>query len=257
MTASRFTILGSSAGKACIGRASSSYLLDLGDTGVLMDCGDGATGNFLAAGHDPEWVSHIVISHTHSDHVCGLPYFIQQRYLSRTDALLTIHCPAESIDMLQRILIFGYLMPEMMPFEIDYKPIEPGTPWEIAEAIFTAYPTAHVGKSREMAAEMGYPNKGQAYAFHVQLGDTGLVYSGDLGSLDDLNPIREPITHLIIETTHPKLDQLWSWAEERSIKVIVLTHISDDFDQSLLAEAAKHTPAEVRCAEDGMILNFP
>ena len=49
-------------------------------------------------------------------------------------------------------------------------------------------------------------------------------------------------------------NQRWPWAAERKIKRIILTHIADTFDTSVIDEAPKYTDADVILAEDGMTL---
>ena len=256
MNTGRLIILGSSAGRASAHRAASSYLLDLGDHGILIDCGDGATRNFLHAGYRSEWVSHIVISHTHADHVGGLPYFIQQRHQARTSNPLTMHCPDEAIAPLKDLLVFGHLYPGWMRFPISFVPIVAQRPWIIGDTRITAFATSHLATQRAFAIRNGYPDPGDCFAFQIQIAGKSIVYSADLGALEDLDPVAGPIDWLLIETSHITLDQLWPWAAKRSIKRIILTHLSDDFDTSQLALAAKFTSAEIVLAEDEMVLEL-
>lgn len=253
----KLVILGSSSGLASAHRASSSYLFDLGDEGVLIDCGDGATRNFLAAGYRPEWVRELLISHTHADHVCGLSYFVQQRYLSGTSEPLRIHCPDDAIDAFKAILNLGYLFPERLPFTIDYEPLVKGQTITRGGITISPYPTSHLASMTDFAATHGYPNRGECFAMHVKAGKTAILYSADLGSLDDLNAIKGTIDWLLIESTHVALDQLWPWAEDRGVRRIILTHIADDFDPQSITGAGKFTSAEVMLAEDRMVLVIP
>ena len=119
----RLVILGSSAGLASTHRAASSYLLDCGDYGIMLDCGDGATRNYLSMGYRPEWLTHLFISHTHADHICGVSYFVQQRHLSRTDIPFTIHCAPEVIDFLTNVLQSGYLFLKRLSFDLVFERI--------------------------------------------------------------------------------------------------------------------------------------
>ncbi|MBD3298989.1 MAG: MBL fold metallo-hydrolase [candidate division Zixibacteria bacterium] len=254
---SKLVLLGTSAGKASDHRASSSYLLDLGDHGILMDVGDGATRHFLANGYAPEWVTDIIITHTHADHVCGLPYFIQQRYLSGTDTPLTIWCPQESLDRLRGSMAFGYLFPERMPYDTHYHDIKTTEPWSVHGIEFRARLTTHLKEAARAGQERGYGNLGQCYAISAKVGKTAFLYSADVGSIDDVMGIPEPIDWLLIESTHIALDRLWPWADERGIKKIIITHIADDFDTSGVAQAEKYTSAEVVLAEDNMSFDFP
>ncbi|GAB4318116.1 MAG: MBL fold metallo-hydrolase [Candidatus Zixiibacteriota bacterium] len=231
--------------------------MDLGDHGILMDCGDGATRNFLALGYRPEWVTDIIITHTHADHVCGLPYFIQQRYLSGTGNPLTIWCPQESVQRLSESMAFGYLFPERMPYKTTYRDLNSNKPWTSHGVAFNARLTSHLKEAARAGQELGYGNLGQCYAIRAKVGTTALLYSADVGSIDDIIKLPESVDWLLIESTHIALDRLWPWAEEQGIKRIIITHIADDFDTSAVAQSGKYTSAEVVLAEDNMSFEFP
>ncbi len=252
----KLVILGSSAGLASKHRASSCYLLDLGDHGILLDIGDGATRNFLAAGYQPDWISHIVITHTHADHVCGLGYIVQQRYLSGTRAPLTIHCPGESVGPIKAILNFGYMFKDKLSFAIEFKPHVESWPFLAGGVRITPFGTSHLVAMRSFAEEKGFPNRGECFALRVEVGGKVIVYSADIGSLNDLNSIPTPIDWLLVETSHVALDTLWPWAEERAIKRIILTHIADTFDPASADAGKNQTSAEILIAADGLSLDL-
>lgn len=65
----KLTILGSGSPEAYVRRASSGYLLEIGDDKILFDCGGGVFDNLLRAGLKPSDISYIVFSHLHSDHM--------------------------------------------------------------------------------------------------------------------------------------------------------------------------------------------
>jgi len=254
MQTPKLVILGSSSGSGSAQRSPSAYLLDLGERGVLIDCGDGAATRFLAAGYEPDWVSDIFISHTHADHVGGLSYFVQLRYQTETRSSLTIHCPSEAIEPLQAIFSFGYLFPERLPFAVQYNALAAGGSCASADFTVTPYPTSHLAPHARVAAEHGYPNRGECFAFHIAVAGRTILYSADIGALSDLDQVPRPIDWLLVETTHIDTDELWAWAAARDIKRIILTHIADDFDPGVVAAAPKYTTAGIVIAEDGMIL---
>ena len=252
----KLIILGSSAGLASKTRAGSCYLVDCGDEGVLFDIGDGATRNFLAQGYTPDWVNHIVITHTHADHVGGIGYFLQQRYLSGTKNSLTIHCPGEAAGPIKAVFNFGYMFKDKLPFKIDYRPHVERYPSLIGPLRVTPYPTTHLIAMRSFAEEKGLPNRGECYAMRIEAGPTVIVYSADIGSIDDLDYVQLPIDWLLVESTHAALDRLWPWVEERKIKRVMITHIADSFDTSKVAEGKSHTSAEIMIAQDGLTLDI-
>jgi ribonuclease BN (tRNA processing enzyme) len=252
----RLTILGSSSGKASKTRAGSSYLIDLGERGVLFDCGDGATRHFLSMGYKPEWVTDIFISHTHADHVGGLPYFVLQHYLSRSDTPLTIHASEEAIAYLKLCFEYCYLYSERFDYEVLYAPLRKSEPWQGDGIRVTPYRTTHLDILRAYAAEHSLRHGGDCYALRIEVGGRTLVYSADLGSLDDLKTIPGAVDMLLVETTHVDLDGLWSWAEERGIGKIILTHIGDDFNPEVTVIASKYTSAEIHLAADCQIYDI-
>lgn len=252
----RLIILGSSAGLASKSRAGSCYLLDCGGHGVLFDIGDGATRNFLAHGYRADSISNMVITHTHADHVGGLGYFLQQRYLTGTELPLTIHCPGEAVGPIKAILNFGYMFKDKLPFKIEYKPHVERYPTLIGGLRVTPYPTAHLTAMRSLAEEKGLPNRGECFAMRIEAGERTIVYSADIGSINDLDIVPAPIDWLLVESTHVPLDRLWPWVENRKIKRVIITHIADSFDRASAALGKSHTSAEIIVAEDGLSLDI-
>jgi ribonuclease BN (tRNA processing enzyme) len=65
------TVLGGSAATPNPNDASAGYLIQSGDTAILVDCGSGVVSK-LRAHLDPRALSAVIISHLHSDHVLDL-----------------------------------------------------------------------------------------------------------------------------------------------------------------------------------------
>lgn len=252
----KLVVMGSSAGLASRTRAGSCYLFDCGSHGVLFDIGDGATRNFLAQGYSADWVSHIVITHTHADHVGGLGYFLQQRYLTGTKSTLTIHCPGEAVGPIKAIFNFGYMFKDKLSFVIEFKPHVERHPTVIGDLRVTPFPTTHLIAMRTFAEEKGLPNRGECYAMRIEAGETVVVYSADIGSIEDLNVIPTPIDWLVVESSHVDLSRLWPWVEERGIGRVIITHIADAFDTTKVAAGKSQTSAEIMTAEDGLSLHI-
>ncbi|MDH4140093.1 MAG: MBL fold metallo-hydrolase [Coriobacteriia bacterium] len=63
----RLTVLGSSASYASAGQACAGYLVETGDTRVLLDCGHGVLAN-LARALDPLLLNAVFVTHGHIDH---------------------------------------------------------------------------------------------------------------------------------------------------------------------------------------------
>ncbi len=65
----KLIVLGSGSPEAYVRRASSGYLIDLGGTRILFDCGGGVYDNLLRAGYAPSDIDFVFFSHLHSDHM--------------------------------------------------------------------------------------------------------------------------------------------------------------------------------------------
>ena len=65
----RLTILGSGSPEPSASRASSGYLVEVGEDRLLFDCGGGVFDRLLQAGLRPSDVDYVFFSHLHSDHM--------------------------------------------------------------------------------------------------------------------------------------------------------------------------------------------
>lgn len=65
----RLTILGSGSPEAYARRASSGFLLEVGQDRILFDCGGGVVDNLIRSGRLPKNVTHLFFTHYHSDHM--------------------------------------------------------------------------------------------------------------------------------------------------------------------------------------------
>ena len=65
----KVTLLGTGSPEPNANRASSGYLVNIGDDTILLDCGGGVFDRLLQADHTPSDVTHLFFSHLHSDHM--------------------------------------------------------------------------------------------------------------------------------------------------------------------------------------------
>ena len=52
----------------------------------------------------------------------------------------------------------------------------------------------------------------------MEVEGTVILYSADLGTLNDLDMAPTPIDWLLVESSHVALEELWPWVNERGIK---------------------------------------
>ena len=65
----KITLLGTGSPEANVRRASSGYLVEIGDDVILLDCGGGVFDRLLQSGRKPSDITHIFFTHLHSDHM--------------------------------------------------------------------------------------------------------------------------------------------------------------------------------------------
>ena len=67
--AMKITLLGTGSPEAHTRRASSGYLVSIGDENILLDCGGGVFDRLLQAGYLPADINTLFFTHLHSDHM--------------------------------------------------------------------------------------------------------------------------------------------------------------------------------------------
>ncbi|MFH1686608.1 MAG: MBL fold metallo-hydrolase [bacterium] len=253
-TSSRFIILGSSSGLPQADRATAGYALEVEGRLSLIDCGGGVTSSFLKCGLDPLAVDRIFISHTHPDHCCELPLFIQLVYLVGRQDPLDIYVPDEFVRPLLDYLRAVYLIPEKMPFELNVSGY--GAGWCFDEAFrLTALANRHLEGYRDLINKLNLPNRMQSHSFVLEVDGVRLYYSADVRDVDDVLPHLATVDIAVVEVTHLDLSTLFSGSSVANIKRVVLTHLgtSDEID-GIKMLIAKHGLDNVSIAHDGMII---
>ncbi|HEU4328444.1 MAG TPA: MBL fold metallo-hydrolase [Roseiflexaceae bacterium] len=138
------TVLGCWAGGPQQGEAASGYLLSVGPTRVLLDCGPGVALALSARGL-LDTLDAVVISHRHADHCADLLALAYRRRFPHILPALPLYGPPD----LRRVLdgldaLFGIpSLPELarpLGGAFDFRPVEPGDTMHVAglEAITLA-----------------------------------------------------------------------------------------------------------------------
>ncbi len=256
----RLTVVGCAAAWSRVpGRASSSYLVELGAPGdptapaILLDIGQGSFAA-LSGYRDPATLRGVLISHVHPDHCIDLvPLHLYLRSGCEPAQTVELHGPA---DLRSRFDAFT----GESDFLADL-PGDPLTPGAVSLAGFqvSVAPVLHVGES---------------FAFRVVPADgsgsrdaaAGLVYSGDCGRADDLLALLRPGDTLLVEASHgagPIIEGLAHLNAAEAARVataaaaarLVLTHLFDDVDPGAALELARSSFAgETLLAEPGLRL---
>lgn len=228
--------LGTSASAPSIQRGLAAQAVLAGEQRFLIDCGEGTQRQILRSGIGFKRLNHILLTHSHLDHVLGLGGLVST--FARWENLETLEIYG-SRGTLERVhnLLFGVVLGyERLPVEVKLLEVQPGLFFDAKDFTISAFPVSHRGSSSlgyvfqersrrpflaEQAQALGVPNgpeRGQLVAGHsIRLADgrtvhpdqvlgpvvrgTKYVHIGDIGRLDN---VREQVAEadvLVIEST--------------------------------------------------------
>lgn len=252
----KFTILGSSSGLPQAARSTAGYVLNHNGRLTMFDVGGGVTSSFLKRGYDPLLVDRIFISHTHPDHVCELPLFLQLIYLNGRQEDVELFLPEEFVEPFRNYIPALYLIPEKLTFDLAVKGYRPGTIFGESFKV-DAIANTHLHGYAELIEKLKLPNKMSCCSFMIECDQRRLFYSADIGSLDDIAEVAGKCHIVIVESTHIDLDQFFQFVSDSNVERFILTHLGDpDEVRELSQMAEKYGIDNVTIAVDGLEINF-
>ena len=170
-----------------------SFLLD---EDVLIDAGTGVGDLSL---DQLERIDHILLTHSHLDHVLGLPLLadsVLRRRQARGAAPIEVHALPQTLAVLREHVFNNHLWPDFTRLPSAATPVLRFVPFEIGH-------TLELGGRRIEALSARHSVPACGFAVHAGPGGRGAwVFSGDTGP----NPpfweriAQFPVAHLVIET---------------------------------------------------------
>lgn len=246
----RLTVLGKSPAWSDAGGACSGYLVEEGESALLVDCGNGVFGK-LRERMDYRDVDAVVISHLHGDHLLDLVPFAYALTLSpgAADAgpAPRLIAPAGAGEFFRR-LAGTWGDEELITGAFALEEYEPASSTAVAGIGIRFHPVPHIGPTH--ALELTAPSGAR-----IVCGADGR-YSGEL------KRAAAGAELLVAEATLPAPDpdqavhmsgeEAGSLAREAGVARLVLTHISDELDvERSRAAAAAAFDGPVELAEEG------
>jgi ribonuclease BN (tRNA processing enzyme) len=102
----------------------------INDTVVL----DAGCIGFHGSAQDQARIKHVLVSHTHMDHIASLPIFIENAYEAKPDCV-TVHASAAVLDGLQRDLFNDRVWPDFIALSRSDKPFVKLSAFEAGQTI--------------------------------------------------------------------------------------------------------------------------
>lgn len=251
------TVIGCSSGQPQAGMATSGYVLKEGESLSLIDCGGGVTSSFLSHGFDPFKLDRIFISHTHADHCCELPLMIQLLHVLSTGRILDIFVPDEYVRPLMAQLNAMYLFPQHLRVEPLIHGYGDGFGYLGDSFRLVAHANTHLEKSAAIIEQYDIPNRMQCHSFRIETDSGALLYSADLGSLNDIIDLIPGLTAAIVESTHIDLARFFALAREHRQCRFVLTHLGEADEVTRLRGRITESGQEnIELAVPGLSIGF-
>ena len=171
-------------------RAGPAHWVERGEVRLLMDCGAGATHGLAQCGLAWDRVSHVALTHFHTDHFVELPALLfALRHAAKREEPLVIVGPAGTVRLLKSLAVgFGdWLLDPGFP--IGILDVQAGEPFPLSpDVMLEVHRTPHTGES---------------VALGVTAPEGRLVYTGDTGPSDDLAAWARDCDLLLAECSLP------------------------------------------------------
>ena len=250
----KITLLGTGSPEAYARRASSGYLVEIGDDAILLDCGGGVYDRLLQSGRLPSDITHLFFTHLHTDHMMdyarlvhgawdegGAPLKvwgpapiagINERFFGLDGALAHDLRARTELPQSQEVWVArGGTVPRPWP-RPEITEIEPGFVYEGDGWRLTTCRATHAQPFLE------------CMAFRIDVGGKSFVYSGDTGINDEVEalcadadlllhwcyrPDKAEATEAMRAMT-PTPTEIAAMAERNGVRRLLLTHFRVSMD---------------------------
>jgi ribonuclease Z len=229
-----FACLGSSGAVPSESRDTTAVVVRAGDTTCLVDVGGSPVQKLRRVGIDPVRLSAVLVTHTHPDHVYGLPALVQCLLILGRPAPLPVYCRVEHADLVRRLLdLFGLSNEGLSVPVVPVEPREGVRVLETPDLVLTASPNAH-GRMPNLAVRADAAGR-------------SLVYSSDTRPCVEVATLARGATVLIHEATFSRPDpsQWHSTAREAGrvartagVRRLYLAHVGYTVHGALRAHVA-------------------
>ena len=250
----KLTILGSGTTDPTTRRNEPGYLLEIDNNLLLLDAGSGTKEHITEAGYDYLKISHILISHTHTDHVADLPALFWSWKVRKKSKDVLILGPKginKFIDKMIKAFFPNFKKSASFNLKIKemHNSIYQAKNWQV-KSVFTW---------RQGSTLIPY-----ALAFRIKHKGKSFVYGADMcfDYPKSLVKISKNADLLLIESAFPNQKKQWDHltpsqagklATEAKVKKLVLTHFYPPCEKyDIKKQAQKTYKGQIVLAKDLM-----
>jgi ribonuclease BN (tRNA processing enzyme) len=251
----RVTIFGSAAGFPTENRYNTSIGIWRGEELYLVDSGEPTAAHLARRRVSPDALRAVFITHPHIDHCGGLPMLIQWHQLNHRVKPLPVFLPREVLVPLRDFLDAVYLLPDLLGFDLEFRPVEPGSIYRAENISVEAIPNQHLEGSAEHARSLGYPALGDSFSYRIAIDGKRLFFSGDLGEPAEITDLVKGVDLAIVEMAHFSPEELGEALAATDLPRLAATHIIHTLEPVEEGIAGRIKAAgfggEVHVAKDG------
>ncbi|MBL7074962.1 MBL fold metallo-hydrolase [candidate division KSB1 bacterium] len=254
---SRVILTGTAAGLPVLDRMNASWVLQYKEHTFLFDAGEGVSRSLLSSKIDPHDIEKIFISHTHPDHISGLPVLLQMMFMTDRRSPLEIYLPASNLPIIERFLLGVYLIPEKMTYSYTLMPIRDNPVFKTEGIEINVFPNGHLDLVAPLARQNGVG--AESYGFDIKINGKRVIYTSDFQRTDDIEKYVTTADLLIVECSHAGFEEILEFLQSRKIGRTVLNHILPQQQkeaEALPILAQKYGVENVSVAADGMIFEI-
>ena len=281
----KLTCLGTGSPESHQRRASSGYLIEIGNDKILLDCGGGVVSRLIETGLRPSDITHLFFTHLHSDHMMDYARLIHAAWDEGKNDM-PVFGPAPLADMTEKLFgrdgVFAtdLIARTQLQGSLDVWTARGGAlprPWpkpEITE-ISSGYQYQGEGWQLQSVTALHAQPFLDCMAFRIDYNEKAIVYSGDAALSDEISALCQDADLLIhwcyrladetefafITEMSPSAGEIAAMAEQAGVKQLYLSHIRKHMDDGnhlsdMIDEARSVFSGKLAIAEDLMTITL-
>jgi len=168
------------------------------DDDVLLDAGTGVGDLAL---DELSRIRHVFLTHSHLDHIAGLPLFLDSVFESRDGEHITVYGRSETLQAVQTHLFNWVIWPDFSVLPTPEAPV-------LRYRVCNPGDTVAIGRREFTAVDVAHSVPAQGYTIHEA--GKGFAVSGDTGTNRTLWPMLNSLPELralVIEVSFPNAQE--------------------------------------------------